>query len=382
MEMSLSNLSESEDTQLLQKALHQIKSHSAAVIDIHHAGPDLRFLTAFLSSKIGDWVLTGSSRIRERPVAPLVKALLELGAGITYLEKEGFPPLGIQGKVLKGGRISIDSSISSQFISALLLIAPTLEHGLELSLTGSGVSFPYVRMTLELLKEFGASVHHSGNTNRVSASVLHIPHSPYIIESDWSSASYWYSICALSGQAEIELLHLSGQSLQADSILPSLFENLGVKTMFKKNSILLTSKKPELHQLDYDFTECPDLAQTLALTCFGLGIEARLSGLKTLKIKETDRILALKTELEKFGAVIHATADALHIERRKPETRNQEPEIITVATYNDHRMAMSFAPLALVYSRIRIDDPAVVDKSYPGFWEDLKSAGFNVNLQP
>jgi len=377
--LSFSNISDSEDTQLLQKAFQKIKNKTREIINVHHAGSDMRFLTALLSVTEGEWTLTGSDRMKERPIGELVEALKSLGAEITYLENENFPPLLIQGKKLKGGRIEIDSSVSSQFISALLLIAPTLEIGLEIKLKGKTVSRPYIDMTTEILKNFGIKLDVSENAIHVYKSQIADYKFTIAVESDWSSASYWYSICSLAANAQIELSFLHKTSWQADSILPDLYKDLGVKTTFKLNSIVLTSIKPKLNEFLYDFTNCPDIAQTIAVTCVGLGIKASLTGLQTLKVKETDRLVALKTELEKFGAEIRITKDSLQI-----KSYSLKPKRLThtVSTYNDHRMAMSFAPLALVHENLKIDDPSVVTKSYPSFWEDLKSVGFSVNLQP
>ena len=376
--LSFENLSTAEDTELLQKALKQIENKKTASINVHHAGTDMRFLTAFLAVQEGEWTLTGSERMKQRPIGELVTALKSLGAEITYLEKENFPPLSIHGKKLSGGKIEIDSSVSSQFISALLLIAPKFENGLELHLKGETVSAPYIQMTIALLKQAGISIEQKKDQIRVGpSSVFHFPSSIHI-ESDWSSASYWYSICALAGNAQIELHSLDQKSLQADSVLPQLFENLGVKTTFKEHSIILSSIKPVSTEFNYDFTNCPDIAQTLAVTCFGLGIKAKFTGLSTLKVKETDRLFALKTELAKFGASVDISNSTLELGIAPPKNLSQEP--IRINTYNDHRMAMSFAALALRTSAVLIDDPAVVAKSYPAFWEDLKSVGFNVNL--
>ncbi len=378
-DLVIENLSDSEDTQLLQKALTSVKNKSQTLIDIHHAGTDMRFLTALLSVTEGEWILTGSERMKERPIGELVNALRALGADITYPEKENYPPLKIQGKKLKGGTVDINSSISSQFVSALLLIAPVLERGLVLRLKGKSVSRPYIDMTISLLKDFGFEVQESSQTFTVLPSpVLRVP-SSVTVESDWSSASYWYSICALSPNSTLELRSFSKTSMQADSVLPLIFRDLGVETVVKGASLLLTHSHPLVKTFRYDFTDCPDIAQTIAVTCFALGIKAELHGLSTLKVKETDRLLALKQELEKCGATVSITSDSIHIDRRSTSHNSLAPQI---HTYNDHRMAMSFAPLALVFGKLKIDAPEVVHKSYPAFWEDLKSLGFNVNLQP
>lgn len=375
--MTFTNLSRSEDTQLLQKALQQIRSSVDAHIDIHHAGTDMRFLTALLSVVPGTRTLTGSARMKQRPVGGLVDALRKLGASIRYLEQEGFPPLEIKGQPLAGGTLEVDSSQSSQFISALLLSAPAFKNGLELRLTGKTVSYPYIRMTLELLKEFGVRQEASGSIIRIFPSAPRCPASPFAVESDWSSASYWYSICALSPGAGISLEHLGQNSLQADSVLPQLFAPLGVATEYKENGILLRHTGLKTDRFSFDFTSCPDISLTLAVTCFGLGIPAELTGLSTLQLKESKRIDALKAELEKFGAGVSAGFDGLTIAARQPGIKNTKR--VTINTHNDHRIAMSFAPLSLI-EKLQISDPAVVEKSYPGFWQDLKSAGFSVTL--
>lgn len=380
LNLTFKNNSTSEDTLLLQKALSEIKSKGNAVIDVHHAGTDMRFLTAYLSIIKGEWILTGSDRMKERPVGELVTALRSLGADITYLEKENYPPLKINGKKISGGKIEIDGSFSSQFISALLLIAPKFENGIELTLKNEIVSWPYIQMTIDILNEFGVTVSTNLNTIKVSRSLDTNPKPiVYEVESDWSSASYWFSVVALSKNAEITLTGLKNNSSQADSILPELYKHFGVESEFKNNGLILSKNLKHTTNFEYDFTNCPDIAQTIAVTCFGLGIKAKLTGLRTLKLKESDRIVALKTELEKFGANIEITLDSLIInetQNKKTETRNP------VSTYNDHRMAMSFAPLALLYKQLYIQKPEVVSKSYPLFWEDLKSVGFSVNLQP
>ncbi len=373
----LQNLSSSEDTFLLQKALAQLKNSKQASIHIGHAGSDLRFLTALLAITEGVWDLTGSDRLKERPIAELVRALRELGADIAYLEKENFPPLKIKGKKLKGGTLEIDSSISSQFVSALLLIAPALENGLSLNLKNSPVSRPYIDMTLALLTGLGVQVEASAQSIRVEPAGVLIKTKSFI-ESDWSSASYWYSMCALAPHSEIELFYLNKSSLQADAIIVDLYKTLGVETLYKENSVLIRHIPLQATSFDYDFTNCPDIAQSIAPLCFALGIPARLHGLKTLRLKESDRIEALKTELEKLGASIKVEKDSLYISGNLDKTIIPQP----IATYNDHRMALAFAPLALLLKELRIQHPSVIDKSYPGFWEDLKSVGFNVNLQP
>jgi len=380
LDLKLENISASEDTQHLQKALEQIKSKTNSAINIGHAGTDMRFLTAYLSVTDGEWTLTGSDRMKQRPIGELVIALRSLGADISYLEKEGFPPLKIKGKNLSGGKIEIDGSISSQFISALLLIAPKFKNGLEITLKNEIVSWPYILMTLDLLGEFGMKVSTVLNTIKIAPSLI-LNHKSliYSVESDWSAASYWYSLVALSKNAGITLSGLKKSSSQGDSVLAEIYKQFGVLSEFKDDKLILSRNSTITKSFSYDFTNCPDLAQTVAVTCFGLGIKAELTGLKTLKIKETDRILALKTELEKFGADVNITENSIMINDKRLRTQDKP---VTINTYNDHRMAMAFAPLALTFGQLNIQDPGVVSKSYPLFWEDLKSVGFSVNLQP
>ncbi len=324
LNITFENISTSEDTQHLQRALEQIKNKKTTTIDIGHAGTDMRFLTAYLATKEGDWILTGSDRMKQRPIGELVNALQTLGADISYLEKENFPPLKIRGKKLPGGKTEIDGSISSQFISALLLIAPKFENGLELTLKNEIVSRPYILMTLDLLSEFGIKVSTVLNTIKILPTPnekQETRNKTFFVESDWSAASYWYGLVALSKNGTVTLNGLTKSSSQGDSVLPEIYKELGVSSEFKEGQLILTKKSTSTKSFAYDFTNCPDLAQTVAVTCFGLGIKAELTGLKTLKIKETDRILALKTELEKFGAAVDFTSDSLTI----LETRNKKP---------------------------------------------------------
>lgn len=369
------NLSDSEDTILLAKALGQVNGKKSGTVNVNHAGTDMRFLTAHLSVKEGEWIVTGSERMKQRPISELVNALKGLGADITYLEKEGFPPLKIRGKKLKGGKIEIDGSISSQFISALMLVAPALGEELEINLKGNIVSVPYIKMTSELLKLFGVYVTFNGKKIIVSPAPFSMLNDQFLVESDWSAASYWFNLVALSKGSEVELKFLDKISLQADSILPELYSKLGVITEFIEKGILLRNKQINLEQFEYDFTDCPDIAQTIAVTCFGLGIKAHLTGLQTLKIKETDRIFALKTELEKLGAIIEATDNSLKM--TPPSDFSIKNPMIS--TYNDHRMAMSFAPLAIKFPGLKIENPDVVEKSYPAFWDDLQYVGFELD---
>ena len=371
-EISICNLSNSDDSQVMQEAL---KSGSNT-IDIHHAGTAMRFLTAFFATQENRHVvLTGSSRMQERPIKILVDALKELGADINYQQKEGYPPIVIKGKNLKKEAVDLAANVSSQYISALLLIAPRLSNGLKLNLIGKITSVPYIKMTLALLHEIGVKTKFENN----SIEVKHLkPFSQPIqltVESDWSSASYYYSTVALSNMGtEIELTSYKENSLQGDSVLVSIYRNFGVKTTFKDHSIILEKTKLDsnLKLLELDLADAPDIAQTIAVTCLGLEVPCILTGLHTLKIKETDRLVALKTEIEKFGTFVEITENALLINKIKPLKSG-----VKVDTYNDHRMAMAFAPLALK-TAFKVNDAEVVSKSYPEFWSDLKSIGFQI----
>ena len=376
--LNIENTSNSDDSEVMQKALainHQ-PSSITQTIDVHHAGTAMRFLTAFFAIQEGkEVVLTGSSRMKERPIKILVNALNQLGAEITYEENEGFPPTKIKGKKITQNRVSLPANVSSQYISALLLIAPKLENGLELTLEGEITSIPYIKMTLALLNEIGVKTSFENNIIKVAYCPLPIIHYPIIVESDWSSASYWYSIVALSEiGTRIKLSSYKENSLQGDSALVNIYQDFGVETIFNEdNSIVIT--KTQNHQLsiiNYQLNNCPDIAQTIAVTCFGLGMGCHLTGLHTLKIKETDRLEALKTELTKLGAKVSVTNDSLTLENSISINEN-----IVIATYQDHRMAMAFAPLALKVP-IQINEAEVVSKSYPDFWEDLKKVGFSI----
>lgn len=375
LNLHFKNLSDSDDTVTMAKELGQVSGKSNATVDVGHAGTDMRFLTAYLSGKPGEWVITGSERMQQRPIAELVNTLRKLGAEITYLKTEGFPPLKIKGKKLNGGIVQIDGSVSSQFITALLLIAPTLENGLMLEIINEPVSKPYIKMTIEVMKQFSIEVEQNGNRISVGYSEYKKDGLDYYVESDWSSASYWYSIVALSETAVIKLLHFNKASLQSDSRAVELFSQLGVKTEWSATGITLTKTPTVITELEYNFMDCPDIAQTVAATCVGLGIKAHLNGLQTLKLKETDRLSALKNELEKFGAIIELSNDSIRI--TPPEKLKKPTEVIN--TYNDHRMAMCIAPLVMKVDELTIQNPDVVNKSYAAFWDDLQQANVQVN---
>lgn len=368
--ISLSNLSNSDDTSVLQKAL----SVKGGTVDIHHAGTAMRFLTAYFASQEGiEVVITGSSRMQERPIKLLVNALKDLGADISYEEKEGFPPLKIKGKKLQKSSVNVQANISSQYISALMLIGASLPNGLDINLKGQITSAPYINMTLELLHYFGIEAKFEGQVINILPKKK-LEARSFEIESDWSSASYYFAIAALSEKAQLKLKNYKQTSLQGDSQIIPIYHELGIKTTFSNNEILLSkqsAKKPK--SLHLDLQNMPDLAQTIAVTCLGLGIGCELKGLHTLKIKETDRLVALKNELEKFGAKVEITHECLRLSPTTSLNKNVEIE-----TYNDHRMAMAFAPLALKVP-LTIKDAGVVSKSYPEFWKDLESIGFSVN---
>lgn len=371
--ISLENTSNSDDSEVMMKALTQ--NPEPEIIDIHHAGTAMRFLTAYFATQENrEVIITGSPRMKERPIKILVEALQQLGAQISYEENEGFPPIKIVGKKLSESKVSLPADVSSQYISALLLIAPKLENGLELTLEGKITSIPYIKMTLALLNEIGVETTFEGNKISVEPKVNSQEPKVLTVESDWSSASYFYSIVALSQiGTEIKLSSYKENSLQGDSVLAEIYTDLGVETKFENNQITLSkSGNTNLQSVILDLNQAPDIAQTIAVTCFGLGIGCHLTGLHTLKIKETDRLEALRIELEKLGADITVTDDSLTLKISSVTERN-----VAINTYNDHRMAMAFAPLALI-TDITINDAEVVSKSFPDFWNDLNQIGFQV----
>ena len=369
--LTLENISNSEDSQLMQKAL----ANKTDLIDIHHAGTAMRFLTAYFSIQDERKVtLTGSDRMKQRPIKILVDALNELGAEISYQENEGYPPLSIVGKKLTKETITIPSNISSQYITALCLIGTKLENGLTINLDGKIISVPYIQMTIQLLNKVGIKATFEGNTiqvpftKRIEAQIVQV-------ESDWSSASYYYSLIALSQNSEVKISTYFKDSLQGDSALQNIYaENFGVISTFDNGILSLKNDanfQPK-QKIELNLINTPDIAQTIAATCVGLKVNCILTGLETLKIKETDRLVALKNELEKLGAIIRITDDSLAIEGYQDFS-----ETPTFETYNDHRMAMCMAPLAQKYA-IRINNEMVVEKSYPTFWEDWKQLGFEI----
>lgn len=369
-EIKIENISNSDDAQVMAKGL----KISDGTVDIHHAGTAMRFLTGFFSSQEGkEVILTGSKRMTERPIKILVDALRSLGAEISYEQEEGYPPIKIKGQRIVKDKVSLPANVSSQYISSLLLIAPSLENGLELELVGKITSVPYIKMTLALLEEIGVETSFQGNIIKVSAKDKVAP-TTLVVESDWSSASYFYGICALAAPGtEITLSAYKQKSLQGDSVLADIYTSFGVETTFGEHKITLRkTDKKVLAENEFDLANAPDIAQTIAVTCFGLGVGCHLVGLHTLKIKETDRLEALHTELSKLGANISVTDKTLTI----IPSETIIPEV-AIDTYNDHRMAMAFAPLAMKTTMF-VNDAEVVSKSYPDFWNDLKQLDFSI----
>jgi 3-phosphoshikimate 1-carboxyvinyltransferase len=368
--ITIKNLSTSDDTNTLKLLLDSYKNSN--VLDAHHAGTTYRFLTAFLSCQVGEWSLTGSDRMKERPIKILVETLRKNGANINYLEKDGYPPLLIKGSNLDLSNIEIDGSISSQYISALLLLGPSMSKATKISFTDSVISKPYINMTLAIMDYFGAK------TKWENGSII-IENNPYktnslVIESDWSAASYWYQIVSLNNYSSIEIEGLKKESFQGDSEVANVFKQLGVETIYKENSISISNdNSAPLSKVELNLNNTPDLAQTIICTCAGLGIEAIISGLETLVIKETNRLEALKNELQKFSIDLAIIENhTLYLKGGQTITNPTS----SIETYNDHRMAMAFAPLSLVVGSFKINNPEVVSKSYPNYWKDLESVGF------
>ena len=374
-------LSDCDDTHALQAAI----AHRPAIIDIGAAGTAMRFGTALFACTPGEHVLTGSPRMLERPIGLLVDALRSLGADITYEGTEGFPPLRVKGHPLKGGHTTIPASVSSQYISALLMIAPTMTEGLTLTLEGEIASRPYIDMTLAIMKAYGAQADWTAEGQAIRVAAGGYRPTEWTVEPDWSAASYWYEMVALSDDAEacICLKGLRAESLQGDSCISQIFLPLGVKTTFTDEGAVLT-KTAAVESLDFDFTHCPDLAQTVVATCAMMGVAVHFNGLKSLKIKETDRIVALQTELRKLGVEVAAdnesmtlTTDAAALFKSRLRLEIAQASA-PIATYADHRMAMAFAPCAYRFPGLAIAHPEVVSKSYPAFWADLERVGATI----
>lgn len=365
------NLSDCDDTQVMVKAL----TERGETIDIMAAGTAMRFLTAYLSATPGEHILTGTARMQQRPIGLLVDALRTLGADITYTTNEGFPPLLIKGRKLQGSEITLPGNVSSQYISALLMIGAVLPQGLTLQLTGEIVSRPYINLTLQLMNDFGADAKWR-DADSITVAPQPYRSIPFTVESDWSAASYWYQLAALAPDAEIELTGLFRRSYQGDSRGAEVFARLGVITEFTPQGVRLRKQSVlPISRLEEDFVDIPDLAQTFVVTCALLGIPFRFTGLQSLKIKETDRISALKAELKKLGYLIKDEQDSVLTWDGERCTPEQTP---VIHTYEDHRMAMAFAPASFCYPNLRIADPHVVSKSYPHYWDDLRTAGFRI----
>lgn len=377
-----SNLSDCDDTEVIINALND----NPYEIDIKAAGTAMRFMTAYLAVKAGEkHVLTGTERMRHRPISVLVDALRRLGADIQYVEEEGYPPLCIKGRTLEGGLLEVPGNISSQFISALLLIGPCLKNGLTLHMTGDVISRPYIDLTLWTMREFGADAEWS-DYDTIVVTPKPYEDRPYLIENDWSAASYWYEMMALTNNIddEIKLEGLMDGSKQGDSQVRYLFSLLGVKTTFetkkagKPTTVTLQHSGRCVPRLEYNFVNSPDLAQTFVVCCALLNVPFHFTGLSTLKIKETDRIKALKKEMRKLGYMIRSANDSELIW----DGELCEPSLATgIDTYEDHRMALAFAPAALRFKDLQINNPQVVTKSYPYFWEDIKACGFEVKSE-
>ena len=363
---TIHNLAAAKDTQTMIQLLNE----KGETWDVGPAGTTMRFLTAYAALIPGTLILTGSERMKNRPIKILVDALTELGAEIEYTGKQDCPPLKINGGKLKGGKISIDGSVSSQYLSALLMIAPKLKGGLEMHLTGKVASVPYLNMTLRLMEYFGAKTSWTGNVITVEEGSYAAKE--FTVEADWSGASYWFEMAAFAEELDLTIKGLKEISTQGDSAIVAMYEQLGVQTDFFEGGLRLTKNGKQLvSHFEEDFTDCPDVAQTLAVTLAGLNIPGRLTGLESLRIKETDRIAAVQNELKKFGIKVDAEGDFAMTVHKGELTKSSAP----VHTYEDHRMAMAFAPLSMLVEGVQIEEPEVVEKSYPDYWRDLKKVG-------
>jgi len=371
---AIKNLATAHDTKILENLLNS----QDGILDAEDAGTTFRFLAAFMAQKPGHWLLTGTERMKQRPISILVDALRETGAEISYAKKENYPPLKIAGKELNGGEVEMDGSVSSQFISALLMIAPNLTNGLRIKIKGEIFSRPYIEMTLKLMKSFG--IHYEWKNDSISVSrQQYQPHS-IIVESDWSAASYWFEMAALSESADLDIVGLQKDSIQGDAVIADIMKKFGVMTEFKGDGIHITKNKSSTVPVKFndDFRECPDLVQTMAVTCAALGIESSFSGIQNLRIKETDRLDALQSELKKI-VVSAAVPGNDTVKFSVPGLEFDKAADVLFQTHNDHRMAMALAPLALRLNEIKIENPGVVNKSYPEFWNDLRSVGFEID---
>lgn len=375
----IENIALANDTEILAAALKlsEKQSEHTMIHDVGPAGTTMRFLTSYLATKPGTHVLTGSERMKKRPIGILVNALRKLGAEIEYMEEEGYPPLKIIGKQLRGGEVEMDGNVSSQFISALLLISPELQNGLVIKFKGEVTSRPYINMTLKMMEEFRVYGQWQENSISVSKQNYHKKSEEnyaYKVEGDWSAASYWYAMVALTNESDLTIKGLKHPSLQGDSILADVFTFFGVKTEYLSDGIRITKNRIKDEHFGFDFSDCPDIAQTVAVVVSALNIPALFNGLHTLRIKETDRIEAIKVELKKVGTEI----EILNDNSIKIIPSSLIPSPSSIHTYEDHRMAMAFSALAMKMNEITIEDPDVVKKSYPNFWNDLKSLGFEI----
>lgn len=384
--VTIENLSVAADTVTLSKVLSQLGAESsdsttdaqpltqnAQLVDIGPAGTAMRFLTAFLAIQEGDFILTGTERMKQRPIGILAEAIKSIGGKISYLENEGFPPLQISGPFTQSSQtVTIKGDISSQYISALLMIAASLPLGLTLAIEGELTSKPYVEMTLAMLEQVG--IQHDWEENTITIAPQAYKISKLYVEPDWSAASYWYAIAALADEAEIFLPGLNGYSLQGDSKITEIMANFGITSQFKNGGVFLKKETKKVERKIFDLKDCPDLAQTIVVVCAALGHDATFTGLETLKIKETNRVLALQTELAKIGVKFIEK----NLSYKLDCSGLNFPGKITIQTYEDHRMAMAFAPLALKINQVEIEEKQVVEKSYPDFWLDLEKAGFSV----
>jgi len=382
--VKVENISDAADAQTLSEVLSRkaevlsqkandsgLETQDLRLVDIGPAGTAMRFLTAYFTLQDEEVILTGSARMKQRPIGVLVDALRELGAQIEYVENEGFPPIKLKGRLAQqSNKVSIKGNISSQYITALLLIAARLPLGLELHIEGDLTSRPYVEMTLAMLQTAG--IQHSWTDNIISIEPQEFKPTSIYIEPDWSAASYWYAIAALSDEAELFLPGLTQYSLQGDSVITEIMANFGITSQFKDGGVYLQKEVKPVFRKIFDMKECPDLAQTVIVVCAALGHEATFTGLETLKIKETDRIKALQNELAKIGVKLVEKGQVYKLDC----SEKQIPDRIFVNTYDDHRMAMAFAPLALIVPEVEIEDADVVEKSYPAFWRDLEKVGF------
>jgi len=372
--LKIENASNSDDSEVMKKALQSVNNSNE--INVHHAGTAIRFLTSFYAIQEGsEVVILGSDRMHERPIKILVDALNQLGSNILYLKEQGFPPIKIIGKKIQNNKVLIDANVSSQYITSLMLVGSSLVNGLKIQLIGTITSIPYIKMTLSVLQSLGIKAEFNNKTISIPKTEK-LTYDTFVVESDWSSASYFYSLMALSKiDTQITLGYFKQNSLQGDSVLAEIYQNFGIQTTFTDNKIILKKvENPSIKNINLDLNNAPDIAQTIIVTCLGLGITCNLTGLHTLKIKETDRLQALKNELEKFGAEVSISADSIQL-NNSVELQN---ETIAIETYQDHRMAMAFAPLVLKQSLV-IKNANVVSKSYPNFWNDLKLLNINLN---